>query len=111
MAAAQKPISSQTFGQIYETPAWKDLPSWYLLATEDQAINPELQRMFAERMRATIREVTSKKLRKRFVSARQQCRRKNKQVPFIKFAFLHIAHRPQAGAFFVSASRLPTEVY
>ncbi|HEV8427815.1 MAG TPA: alpha/beta hydrolase [Pyrinomonadaceae bacterium] len=57
MAATQKPISSQTFGQVYEAPAWKDIPSWYLLATEDQAINPELQRMFAERMRATTHKV------------------------------------------------------
>lgn len=59
LAAAQKPINSQTFGQIYERPAWKDLPSWYLRATEDQAINPELQLMFAERMGATMREVKS----------------------------------------------------
>jgi hypothetical protein len=29
------------------------------LATEDQAINPALQRMFAERMRATTHEVKS----------------------------------------------------
>ncbi len=59
MSATQKPINSQTFGQTYETPAWKDIPSSYLIATDDQAINPELQRMFAERMGATIREVKS----------------------------------------------------
>jgi len=59
LAAAQKPINSVTFGQIYEEPAWKDIPSWYLVATEDQAINPALQRMFAERMRATTHEVKS----------------------------------------------------
>jgi len=59
LAAAQKPINSATFGQVYEAPAWKDIPSWYLVATEDQAINPALQRMFAERMRATTREVKS----------------------------------------------------
>ena len=59
LAAAQKPVNSVTFGQIYEAPAWKDIPSWYLVATEDQAINPALQRMFAERMGATTREVKS----------------------------------------------------
>lgn len=59
LAAAQKPISSQTFGQKYDAPAWKNIPSWYLVANEDQAINPALQRMFAERMRATTREVKS----------------------------------------------------
>ncbi|HET6976475.1 MAG TPA: alpha/beta hydrolase [Pyrinomonadaceae bacterium] len=57
LSAAQKPINSQTFGQIYGPPAWKDIPSWYLRATEDHAINPELQRMFAERMGATTHEV------------------------------------------------------
>jgi pimeloyl-ACP methyl ester carboxylesterase len=57
LAAAQKPINSQIFGQVYESPAWKELPNWYLIAKEDQAINPELQRMFAARMGATIREV------------------------------------------------------
>lgn len=59
MAAAQKPIHSQIFGQVYEAPAWKDIPSWYLIATEDQAINPQLQRFFAERMKATVDEVKS----------------------------------------------------
>ena len=59
LAAAQKPINSVTFGQVYEEPAWKDIPSWYLVASEDQAINPALQRMFAERMGATTREVKS----------------------------------------------------
>ena len=59
MSATQKPINSQTFGQTYETPAWKSIPSWYLIATDDQAINPNLQRMFAERAGATTREVKS----------------------------------------------------
>ena len=59
MSATQKPINSQTFGQTYETPAWKDFPSWYLIATDDQSINPDLQRMFAKRIGATTREVKS----------------------------------------------------
>ena len=59
LSAAQKPINSQTFGQVYEAPAWKDIPSFYLIAKNDQAINPDLQRMFAERMKATTREVES----------------------------------------------------
>jgi len=59
MSATQKPINSQTFGQKYDTPAWKTIPSWYLVANDDQAINPNLQHMFAERMGATTREVKS----------------------------------------------------
>jgi len=59
LSAAQKPINSQTFGQVYETPAWKDIPSFYLIANNDQAINPDLQRVFANRMGATTHEVDS----------------------------------------------------
>ena len=59
MAASQKPINAQTFGQKYDRPAWKSIPSWYLIANEDQAINPNLQRLFAKRMGATTREVKS----------------------------------------------------
>lgn len=59
MSAAQKPINSQIFGQGYESPAWKDIVSWYLIANDDQAINPALQRVFAERMKATVREVNA----------------------------------------------------
>lgn len=59
MAAAQKPINSPIFGQVYEAPAWKEIPSWYLIAAEDQAINPALQRMFAQRMKATVDEVSA----------------------------------------------------
>lgn len=59
MNAAQKPIHSSIFAQQYEAAAWKEFPNWYLVATEDQAINPALQRVFAERMKATTEEVTS----------------------------------------------------
>ena len=57
MNAAQKPVHASIFGQTYEAIAWKDIPSWYLIAKEDQAINPELQRVFAARMKATTDEV------------------------------------------------------
>ena len=40
-------------------PAWRSLPSWYLIATEDQAIPPPAQQMFAQRMGATTIEVPS----------------------------------------------------
>ena len=59
LSAAQKPINSEIFGQGYGAPAWRDIPSWYLIANNDQAINPALQRMFAERMGATTHEVNS----------------------------------------------------
>jgi len=57
MAATQKPIA----GPIFETPvtgaAWRQLPTWYLVASEDRAINPDLERFLAKRMRARTSEV------------------------------------------------------
>src|SRR6266545_2595075 len=40
-------------------PAWKTLPCWYLLGTQDKAIPPALQRFMAERANATIVEVAA----------------------------------------------------
>ena len=40
-------------------PAWKSLPSWYLVALNDEAIPPDAERQFAERMGATTVEVPS----------------------------------------------------
>src|SRR5882762_5480223 len=45
MAAAQKPVNGAIFGQVFEAPAWEQIPSWYLVASQDQAINPEMERM------------------------------------------------------------------
>ena len=39
--------------------AWQSKPSWYIVATKDRTVQPELQRFVAKRMGATIREVES----------------------------------------------------
>ena len=39
--------------------AWKSKPSWYIVATNDRTVHPELQRFVAKRMGATIHEVDS----------------------------------------------------
>jgi pimeloyl-ACP methyl ester carboxylesterase len=44
---------------VMGVPAWKSLPSWYLVATEDRAIPPDVERMFAKRMGATVVEAPS----------------------------------------------------
>jgi hypothetical protein len=38
-------------------PAWKSLPSWFLVAEGDQTIPPDAERPFAKRMNATTTEV------------------------------------------------------
>ena len=39
--------------------AWKSKPSWYIVATRDRTVQPELQRFAAKRMKATTTEVNS----------------------------------------------------
>jgi pimeloyl-ACP methyl ester carboxylesterase len=59
MFAVQQPLAASTFNDVMDTPAWRSLPTWYLVATEDQAIPPDAERLFAERMGATITEVAA----------------------------------------------------
>ena len=47
------------FNQRAEGTAWKSKPNWYVLATKDRTVHPELQRFVAKRMGATIYEVES----------------------------------------------------
>jgi pimeloyl-ACP methyl ester carboxylesterase len=57
--AAQQPISLSTFEDVMGVPAWRDLPTWYLVAANDEAIPPDAERHFAERMGATTVEIVS----------------------------------------------------
>jgi pimeloyl-ACP methyl ester carboxylesterase len=59
MYAVQQPLSTTAFADVMGVPAWKSLPSWYMVATADQAIPPEVERTFAKRMHATVEEVPS----------------------------------------------------
>ena len=59
MHAIQQPLAGSTFTDVMGVPAWKSLPSWYMVATQDQAIPPDAERMFASRMGATTIEVPS----------------------------------------------------
>ena len=59
MHAAQQPLAGSTFGDVMGDPAWTHLPSWYLVATQDQAIPADAQRLFARRMDAVTVEVAS----------------------------------------------------
>ena len=57
--AVQQPLAGSAFTDVMAVPAWKSLPSWYLVATDDQAIPPAAERQFAGRMGATTVEVPS----------------------------------------------------
>jgi pimeloyl-ACP methyl ester carboxylesterase len=57
--AVQQPLAASAFGEVMSVPAWKSLPSWYLVAQDDQALPADAERMFASRMGATTVEVPS----------------------------------------------------
>jgi pimeloyl-ACP methyl ester carboxylesterase len=57
--AVQQPLSTSAFNDVMSVPAWKSLPSWYLVAQDDQALPADVERMFANRMGATTVEVPS----------------------------------------------------
>jgi pimeloyl-ACP methyl ester carboxylesterase len=59
LAATQKPIAAQCFGEQAGPPAWRSLPSWALVSTQDRMINPDLERFMAKRAHATTIEVRS----------------------------------------------------
>lgn len=60
MAATQRPAALSALGaELVGLPAWATIPSWYLVAGEDQAIPPEAERVMARRMGAVTVEVRS----------------------------------------------------
>ena len=59
MYAVQQALAASAFTDVMGTPAWKSLPSWYLVATNDEAIPPDAERQFAARMGATTIEIPS----------------------------------------------------
>jgi pimeloyl-ACP methyl ester carboxylesterase len=57
--AVQQPLAAAAFDEVMGVPAWKSLPSWYLVATDDEALPPDAERLFAKRMGAAVIEVPS----------------------------------------------------
>jgi len=49
MANSQMPAADVVFHAMIQHPAWKTKPSWYMVAKSDRIINPDLERMYAER--------------------------------------------------------------
>ncbi len=59
MAVVQKPLSLKSFTGKSGPPAWKRLPSWYLVSSNDQMIPPVAEEFMAKRMGATVRTVAA----------------------------------------------------
>jgi pimeloyl-ACP methyl ester carboxylesterase len=57
--AEQRPFSQEAFASKSGEPAWKTIPSWYLVSTHDHAIPPATQRFMAARAHATVFQVAA----------------------------------------------------
>jgi pimeloyl-ACP methyl ester carboxylesterase len=59
MADSQVPWGVNALGGAISQPAWRDKPSWYLVATDDHMIPPPAQRAMADRAASTVSEVAA----------------------------------------------------
>ena len=57
MAAEQRPLTLEASNDKSGPPAWKSLPSWYMVAKSDHAIPPEAERFMAKRAGSQTVEV------------------------------------------------------
>jgi pimeloyl-ACP methyl ester carboxylesterase len=55
----QQPASENVFKGVTNHVAWKQKPSWYVVAADDHTINPDLERLMAERAKAKTTVVKS----------------------------------------------------
>jgi pimeloyl-ACP methyl ester carboxylesterase len=59
MSVSQVGLSVKSAGGNTTTPAWKTKPSFAIVATNDRAINPDLERSMYKRSKATVTELAS----------------------------------------------------
>src|SRR6202023_2272972 len=59
MSISQVPISADSFTHKVTNPAWKNKPTFYMVASSDRSINPQQERMMAKRANAKTVEVNA----------------------------------------------------
>ena len=59
MAATQRPVTYAALSEPSGVPAWKTIPSWYLVGLRDEAIPPATQEFMAARMHARTVRISS----------------------------------------------------
>ena len=57
LAATQRPVADAAFSDVSGPPAWRNLPSWAVVATGDKAAGADVVRSMAQRAGADITEV------------------------------------------------------
>jgi pimeloyl-ACP methyl ester carboxylesterase len=59
MATTQGPWAERCIADALSVAAWKDKPSWYVVASNDHMIDPAAQAHMAEHIRATVTKVSA----------------------------------------------------
>jgi pimeloyl-ACP methyl ester carboxylesterase len=59
MAVSQRPLSAAALTETATTAGWKNLPSWYMVSEQDNAIQPDCERYMARRMSADVESVSN----------------------------------------------------
>jgi pimeloyl-ACP methyl ester carboxylesterase len=59
IAATQRPVTLSALTAPSSAPAWKTIPSWYVLGTQDKIIAPSLQLTMAQRAHSHITRVAA----------------------------------------------------
>ena len=59
MAVTQRPLGVNGFTEATGAPAWAAIPTWFMVATNDRAIDPAAERFMAERAHAHTTEIRS----------------------------------------------------
>jgi pimeloyl-ACP methyl ester carboxylesterase len=57
MFATQRPLAAAALNENATAAGWKNKPSWFLVSEHDNAISPDAERFFAQRMGATTEEI------------------------------------------------------
>jgi pimeloyl-ACP methyl ester carboxylesterase len=57
MARSQVLNTADNFKAVITTPAWREKPSWMVVAGADRTINPDLERFYAKRAHSHTVEV------------------------------------------------------
>ena len=57
MAISQMPVAGAAFGAPTPVAAWRDKPSYAIVATEDKALNPDLERWMYARSHSKVTEI------------------------------------------------------
>src|SRR4051812_10348455 len=61
-AAAQRPVDQSAFVEAPTAAAWKTIPSWFVIGTQDRAIDPAGLRFMAERAHGHVTEINASHL-------------------------------------------------